>query len=62
MELQKNSVAHLLAIIIVISYFLIQWYVIYHPGNKDDVVSTHVSDLVVIVAWHYFSSKKNGDN
>lgn len=53
----KDLVSHCLAVLIVIGYFGIQAYVIYNPGAKDDVVSTHVSDLIVIVAWHYFGSR-----
>lgn len=50
-----------LALMFVIIYAAIQWATIYNPGDKDDIISARVQDIMVVIIAYYFvaSSREN---
>lgn len=52
----KSIVPHILAFCFLIIYSFVQYEVINHPGEVDDIISARVQDILIMVFSYYFGS------
>ncbi len=51
-----DHIPSVIAIAFVIMYAVIQYFVINHPGQQDDIISARIQDIMVMIVGYYFGS------